>query len=261
MPRAAVLGTPVGHSLSPALHRAAYAALGLTDWRYDAVDCDEPGLAAFLDRLGPEWAGLSLTRPLKRVVLRYADTVSALADDVGAANTLVLSDGARHADNTDVGGMVDVLAGANVSHPVIFGAGGTAAAALAAVRDLSAAEVTVVVRDPARAAELLAAAARLAVTVRLARWPAVPEDATTVISTVPSGAGAALGEHRWLPDMTVLDVLYHPWPTPLAGAAAAAGVRVISGFDLLLHQAARQVSLMTGAPAPLPAMRSALPEV
>jgi len=244
--------------MSPALHRAAYAALGLTDWSYDAVECDEADLATFLDELGSEWAGLSLTKPLKRLILSHADTVSELARDVGAANTVVFSRRGRHVENTDVGGMVDVLGPADVSHPVILGAGGTAAAALAALRDIGAAGATVVVRDPARAAELMAAAERLAVPVRLARWPEVPPTATVVISTVPSATAAALPENLWRPGTTVFDVLYHPWPTPLASAASAAGARVVSGFDLLLHQAGHQVHLMTGAPAPLPAMRHVL---
>ncbi len=260
-----MLGSPIGHSLSPALHRAAYAALGLADWSYDAVECDETGLPGFLDRLGPEWAGLSLTKPLKRAVLAHADTVSDLARDVGAGNTVVFTGGGRHIENTDVGGMVDVLGSADVTTPVILGAGGTAAAALAALRELGAGGVTVVVRNPSRAAELMAAAQRLGVSMRLAAWPAVPPAATTVISTVPSAAAAVLGgqltEDQWRRDITVFDVLYSPWPTPLARTARAAGLRVIGGFDLLLHQAARQVTLMTGAPAPLLAMRSVPPEV
>lgn len=261
MPRAAVLGRPVGHSLSPALHSAAYIALGLTDWSYDAVECGESGLAGFLDGLGPDWAGLSLTKPLKRAVLPLAHTASDLVRDVGAANTVLLSDRGRHIENTDVGAIVTLLRSADVSDPVILGAGGTAAAAVAALRDLGASGMTVVVRNPARAAELLAAAERLGVFVRLAEWPAVPESATTVISTVPSDAETALREHQWRPDSTVFDVLYHPWPTVLATMAGAAGARVIGGWDLLLHQAARQVSLMTGRPAPLEAMRSALAAV
>jgi len=161
MPRAAVLGSPVAHSLSPALHRAAYAALGLSGWAYDAVECAEEGLAPFLDGLGPEWAGLSLTMPLKRVAIGLMATVSALARDVGAANTVLLSPDGRHADNTDVGGLVDALSGADASAAVVLGAGGTAAAALAALRDLGASGATVVVRDRGRARDLLAAADRL----------------------------------------------------------------------------------------------------
>ena len=258
MPRAAVLGSPIAHSLSPVLHRVAYLALGLADWSYDAIECDESGLPSLLAGLGPDWAGLSLTMPLKRILLSCVDSRSALATQVGAANTVLLAGGHRHADNTDVGGLVDSLAGADVSDVVILGAGGTAAAALAAVRDLGAAVATVVVREVGRAGDLLAAADRLGVGVRLSLWPGVPAEPTLLISTVPRGAADLLAAHPWQSTTTVCDVLYHPWPTPLARAAGAAGCRVVGGYELLLHQAARQVRLMTGLAAPLPAMRAAL---
>ena len=87
--RAAVLGSPIKHSLSPALHGAAGRALDLHGWHYDKIECDEPGLPHLVDSMGPEWAGLSLTMPLKRVALTVADEVSPLAEAVGAANTLV----------------------------------------------------------------------------------------------------------------------------------------------------------------------------
>ena len=106
--RAAVLGSPVKHSLSPVLHGEAYRALGLHGWRYGMIECDEPGLPPLIDGMGPEWAGLSLTMPLKRVALAVADEVSPLARAVGAANTLVFPPGGpakgRRAENTDVAG-------------------------------------------------------------------------------------------------------------------------------------------------------------
>src|SRR5260370_266030 len=86
--RAAVLGSPIKHSLSPVLHRAAYQALDLHGWHYDKIECDEPGLSRLVDSMEPEWAGLSLTMPLKRVALTVADEVSPLAEAIGAANTL-----------------------------------------------------------------------------------------------------------------------------------------------------------------------------
>ena len=89
--RAAVLGSPIKHSLSPVLHGAAYQALDLHSWHYDKIECDEPGLPRLVDSMGPEWAGLSLTMPLKRAALTVADEVSPLAEAVGAANTLVFS--------------------------------------------------------------------------------------------------------------------------------------------------------------------------
>jgi shikimate dehydrogenase len=258
--RAAVLGSPVGHSLSPVLHDAAYRALGLTRWSYERVECAEEGLAPFLAGLGPEWAGLSLTMPLKRRALELADTASELAVAVGAANTMVFGPAGRHVDNTDVAGMVDALRAAGVSEvasAVVLGAGGTAQAAIAALARLGERKPTVVVRDPARARALLDSADRLGVEVTLRRWQGdgLLDGADVVVSTVPKGAADGL----IVPGGGVLfDVVYHPWPTPLAARALAAGCRIVSGLDLLLHQAGHQVRLMTGQEPPLAAMRSAL---
>lgn len=265
--RAAVLGSPVAHSLSPALHAAAYAALGLTGWRYEAIECDEAGLPALVDGLGPEWAGLSLTMPLKRVALRVAGEVSPLAAAVGAANTLVLSgpDGRRHrrADNTDVAGIAAALREAGLrrlGHAVVLGAGGTAQAALAALAELGEREPTVLVRDPARTADLRAAADRLGVRPQVrGGLPDVPlPEADLVLSTLPGGAADALRPVAWGPGTVVLDVVYAPWPTPLAAAAARAGCRTVGGLAVLLHQAVAQVELMTGRPGPVEAMRAGL---
>jgi shikimate dehydrogenase len=104
--KAAVLGSPIAHSLSPVLHRAAYQALGLTDWSYEAIDCDETGLPALLAGCGLDWAGLSLTMPLKRTVLPMLDSVDPLTRDTGAANTVVFAGGHRYGYNTDVPGMI-----------------------------------------------------------------------------------------------------------------------------------------------------------
>lgn len=262
--RAAVLGSPIHHSLSPALHRAAYAALGLHSWTYDRVECGEAQLAGFVASLGPEWVGLSLTMPLKRAALDVATEVSERAVAIGAANTLVLDGRDRRAENTDAPGMVDALRAAGVSRParpVLIGAGGTALAALAAVTELTPAPVTVLVRDARRADDLVAAAARLRVNVDLRRLEEASEvlgPADLVVSTVPRGAADHLAGIRWAPGTVVFDVVYDPWPTPLAAAAAVAGCAVVSGLELLLRQAAHQVRLMTGRPAPLEAMRSAL---
>src|SRR6266702_4658605 len=259
--RAAVLGAPIAHSLSPVLHRAAYQALGLTGWSYEAIECDEMRLPVVLDGCGPGWAGLSLTMPLKRAVLPLLDETEPLAREVGAANTVVFRGGRRHGHNTDVPGMIAALAEAGVTGPpdpapgrpavLILGAGATACSALAAARGLGAPRVTVAARDPDRARDLLAAAARLGVTVTP---PGV------VISTVPAGAAdiyAGRVARGHLVPRHLLDVVYHPWPTALAEAARKADIPVAGGLALLLHQAAGQVTLMTGKPAPLPAMRQA----
>ncbi|TQS26581.1 shikimate dehydrogenase [Microbispora sp. KK1-11] len=262
--RAAVLGSPIAHSLSPVLHRAAYAAMGLADWRYDAIECAENGLADLVGGLGPEWAGLSLTMPLKRAVLPLLDTVSDLAVAVGGANTVVFRDGARHGENTDVYGIVQALAEAGVPAPasaVILGGGATAASAVAALRDTGLAEVTLVVRDPARAGETLRVAERLGTTVTVRSLGDFDPAADLVVSTLPSGAADALAERvaARLPEKAALfDVVYAPWPTALAAAVRARGRTVIGGFPMLLHQAVRQAELMTGrADVPVEAMRAA----
>ena len=271
--RAAVLGTPIAHSLSPALHRAAYQALGLTDWTYDLVECDEAGLADYVRERGPEWAGLSLTMPLKRTVLPLLDHVDQIASATGGANTVVFRPEGRYGYNTDVQGIVDALTEAGCAElastgpgsVTILGAGATACSALAAVGELGVPGADVVLRDPSRADGLLATAARLGLQVRLHPWEDVRADAAGVpdllISTVPAGAADAYAqrvrETQRAPAVAVIDVVYHPWPTRLAQAAAAAGSVVVGGYAMLLHQAAAQVELMTGKPAPLEAMRAA----
>jgi shikimate dehydrogenase len=267
--KAAVLGSPVGHSLSPVLHRAAYTGLGLTGWSYQAIECAEAGLPALLGGCGAEWAGLSLTMPLKRVVLPLLDRIEPLAAEVGGANTVTFAGGRRHGHNTDVSGMIAALAGAGVAgadgsaagQALILGGGATACSALASLRGLGAAGATVAVRDPARAADVLAAADRLGMRVRLA---AFGEDQDRgwrlLISTVPAGAADIYAERilrAAAPPLAVLDVVYHPWPSRLAAAAEQAGVITVSGFELLVQQAGPQVELMTGKPAPLAAMREA----
>jgi shikimate dehydrogenase len=263
--RAAVLGSPIAHSLSPALHRAAYRELGLSGWSYDAIECDEQGLPALLDSLGPEWAGLSLTMPLKRAVLPLLDYTEPLAVEVGAANTVVFADGQRQGFNTDVGGIVTALSEAGVTpegNVAVLGNGATACSAVAALRQLGATDIAVAVRAPGRAAPLLAAASRLGVHVRLIGLG--PELASQrwhlLVSAIPASAAEPAAAQLSAGELTaaaVLDVGYDPWPTPLAAAAAKAGSSVISGYEMLVGQAAGQVELMTGQQAPVSVMHAA----
>jgi shikimate dehydrogenase len=262
--RAAVLGSPIAHSLSPVLHTAAYAAAGLDGWTYAAIECDEAALPGLIASCDAGWAGLSLTMPLKRAVLPLLDRTEPLAAAVGGANTVVFAGGERYGCNTDVPGMVTALAEAGVTAPAsatILGAGATACAALAALRATGLAAAVVHVRDRARAGDLLAAASRLDMAVELRAFGSQVGDGDLLISTVPAGAADFYAERAVagvLGPSAVLDVVYSPWPTFLAQAAAKSGAAVAGGFDLLLHQAARQFELMTGIePAPLPAMRAA----
>jgi shikimate dehydrogenase len=252
------------------LHTAAYQALGLDEWTYQVIRCDEAALPAFVTSRGPDWAGLSLTMPLKRTVLPLLDHVDPLAAATGGANTVVFRPDGRHGYNTDVQGIVDALAEVGAPAPgsvTILGAGATACSALAALPELGATAADVVVREPSRAAGLLAAAERLHLRVRLRPFTDLEAGQETsdsipdlLISTVPAGVTDQYSERMRLTAQAptaLLDVVYDPWPTPLAEAASAAGAVVASGFAMLLHQAAAQVELMTGKPAPLKVMRTA----
>jgi shikimate dehydrogenase len=249
--RAAVLGSPVAHSLSPVLHRAAYRRLGLDDWTYDSFDVDGASLPGFLDSLGEEWAGLSLTMPLKATVLPLLDTVAPLARGVGAVNTVVLRwDGrrlVRHGENTDVSGLAGTVRARMGAAPTatVLGAGATARSAVAALGTLGA-HVVVVARSLGRARELSAVGEALGVSLEVRPWqePGDAFRAAVVVNTTPPGA-ADLLEAPAGPGLLV-DVVYAPWPTRLASTWSAAGGTVVGGVELLARQAAGQLQLMTG---------------
>ncbi|NHI18252.1 shikimate dehydrogenase [Phycicoccus endophyticus] len=264
--RAAVLGSPVTHSLSPVLHRAGYAAAGLTGWEYERYDVDVAALPGFVAALDPTWRGLSLTMPLKVAALELATTVSEVARRAGAANTLVRrEDGGWDATNTDVVGVVEALAPRLAGTPeraLVLGAGATARSCVLALAELGVRTLTVRARDTGRAADLLAWALDAGIGLRNGSVAALDPWATTrddvVVSTVPPDGGAVVAatvppEHPGV----LLDVVYANWPTPLARAAAAAGMTVVPGLDMLVHQAAAQFTLVTGTAAPVAAMAAA----
>ncbi|MFG2729633.1 shikimate dehydrogenase [Streptomyces canus] len=262
--RAAVLGKPIAHSLSPVLHRAAYEELGLTGWSYDRFELDEAALPGFVEQLGPEWAGLSVTMPLKRAVIPLLDEISETAASVEAVNTVVFTeDGRRLGDNTDIPGMVAALRERGIEQvdsAAILGAGATASSALAALSRICTGEVVAYVRSEARAAEMRQWGERLDVDVRTADWADAAEalDAPLVIATTPAGATDALAHAVPERPAALFDVLYDPWPTELAARWSMIGGAVVSGLDLLVHQAVLQVEQMTGLrPAPVEAMRKA----
>jgi len=270
--RAAVLGSPIAHSLSPVLHRAAYQRLGLADWRYDAFEVDEQALPGFLDGLEPAadgWAGLSLTMPLKRAVIPLLDSVGEAALAVEAVNTVVFAaDGARHGANTDIPGLVAAFAERGiirVEAAAVLGGGATGASTMAALASIVDGGVDVYVRSPSRAGkQLIPTAERLGVDLRLRPWTEVREalGSPLLVNTTPAGAADELADAVSKPVGTLFDVLYHPWPTRLAARWAHAGGTVLGGLDLLIHQAALQVEMMTGSdpalrPAVVAAMRAA----
>ncbi|HKS46814.1 MAG TPA: shikimate dehydrogenase [Amycolatopsis sp.] len=265
-----MLGKPIGHSLSPVLHYAAYRELGLP-WTYERIEVDAAGLPVFVGGLGPEWAGVSVTMPGKRAALEFATGATPRARAAGAANTLVRRESGWFADCTDVDGVVGALraAGGFAAPPgstgVILGAGGTATATVVAFAELGVKRARLVVRDPARATEAVAAAERAGVGVEVLTWSATDfaelvGDASVLVSTVPP---AVVAEQAavFAQAPCVLDVIYHPWPTPLAEAVTARGGRVATGLDMLLHQAFGQVEQFTGLAAPREAMRDALRSV
>ena len=265
--RAAVLGSPIGHSLSPALHRAAYEVLDL-DWSYDAIEVTQEDLPGFLAGLGPEWAGLSLTMPLKTAVLPLLADRASYAVLTGAVNTVVFTDHGPVGYNTDVRGVVTAVQEAarerltTASTATILGAGATARSVLAALEPLGPTDAVVVARRPEATADLRLTAEGAGVRLRVVPWDDAPAHlhADLVVSTVPAGVADgivdAVPAH---PRGPLLDVVYAGWPTALARAWQAHGGVLVNPLAMLLHQAAGQVELMTGLPAPVDAMRAALP--
>jgi len=259
--QAAVFGQPIAHSKSPALHRAAYAELGI-DLGYRAIEAgasEAPRLARML-RDEPGWRGASVTMPLKQALVPLMDSVSERVARLGVLNTIVASGHPGsvrlHGENTDVDGIVRALgdAGAtSVRSVAILGAGGTASAATAALHLLGAQQLDFVVRDASRAADVLAFAAAgrcraEAIDARTAGGRMHRYDA--VISTLPphaaDGMVDALGLDGLAPGTPLLDVAYDPWPSALAAAWSAAGGSVVGGLSMLVHQAVGQVRLFTG---------------
>ncbi|MGY4856988.1 shikimate dehydrogenase family protein [Cryobacterium sp. AP23] len=283
--RLAVLGSPIAHSLSPALHNAAYRALGLP-WRYTATEVAAPELDGFLDKLTPDWLGLSLTMPLKHQVQPRLTDIDRVAALTGAVNTVRINtvridtstaDGVPVLTgyNTDVPGLVRALAEAGVDRAVrvtLLGAGATAASALVAAAELGAEAVDIIARTPARADPLVDLGGRLGLVVTvsgLAAIAAADRVSDLVISTMPGDAELPAEFPALLrADTLLFDVGYAPWPTALATSWAAAGGRASSGLTMLLHQALLQVRIFVGndpfLPLPdeaavLQAMRDALP--
>ncbi len=257
-----MVGKPVAHSLSPVLHTAAYEALGLTGWTYSRLEASESELPALVASLDESWAGLSVTMPGKRAALELAASATARAVAVGAANTLVRAGSGWTADCTDVDGVVGALRAVGFTsgdRGVVLGGGGTACAALAGLAELGLSSATVVVRDPERAGDALRCGTAVGLNVSVVPWasvsfPGLASDADVLVNTTPPEAITS-GVPALARVGCVLDVIYHPWPTPLAEAVDG---RVATGLDMLLHQAFGQVEQFTGRPAPREAMRSAL---
>jgi shikimate dehydrogenase len=259
--RAGVLGSPIAHSRSPQLHLAAYRALGLADWTYERIECGADELPDVVGGFGPEWVGVSVTMPGKFAALRFADERTDRAELVGSANTLLRTPRGWRADNTDIDGVMGALGSAS-GRAVVSGSGGTAPAAIVALAELGVGDITVVARNPDKAARLLDLTARVGAAARFCDLDggAVADavrGAGVLVSTLPADVAGRYAE-VFAGAPVLLDAIYDPWPTPLAAAVAAAGGRVISGLQMLLHQAFAQVEQFTGLPAPREAMIAAL---
>ena len=255
-----VLGDPVAHSLSPALHRAAYAELGL-DWTYDAHRVASGGLGEFLAGLDAQWRGLSLTMPLKREALPLVDRVTDRARQAGAVNTVVLEDdGTRVGDNTDLPGAAAAVRERTtipLATATILGGGATATSIGLALAEVGVRSIAVAVRDAARAAETVAAlrAHPAAPDVVVSPLGEAPIAVDVLVSTIPATAQTPELVARCADVPVVFDALYDPWPTPLV--AAAADRTVVGGLDLLVHQAVLQVELFTGRTVAVDVLREA----
>ena len=258
--KAAVLGSPIAHSLSPVLHNAAYKALYL-EHTYSAVETKESELGKFLDTVDSSWLGVSLTMPLKEIAFDFAETCDELAVTTGAINTLVFGSKIC-AYNTDVLGLIDAVAEIQVDAidtGVIIGSGATARSALIALHNLGANQINCVARNEADVARMAKMASDIGVRFKHielqdSNWMS----AEVVINTTPLGVMDESAREVFSPSGLLLDVVYNPWPSQLAASWAVTGGSIVSGLTMLLHQAGHQVALMTGQQAPIVQMREAL---
>lgn len=272
--RLAVLGHPIAHSRSPRIHRAAYELLELP-WQYDAIDCDEAGLAGLLAGMTTEWRGLSLTMPLKDEARRLSLVLDPVAEESGVVNTLLhLSGGIGWAGfNTDVMGLAAAIrdAGLDPRRTIVLGSGATAMSALLAVRSLGAEKVTVLARNAGAVAGLVARFSgtrdpRFEHALRVegvstqtveTLSPAELGAATLVISVLPGPASAEVDLPDGLTAVPLFDVAYDPWPSPLAERWRAAGGVAHSGLDMLVQQALLQLRIFVAGDPNTPLDRDA----
>lgn len=265
--RAAVVGHPIAHSLSPALHRAAYAYLGL-DWTYDAIDVAPGQLASLLSQLDENWVGLSLTMPHKQDVIALLNNVEGQAKLLGSVNTVMVSPQAKGVilagANTDVAGLVAAITPLNPAprSATILGGGATARSALAALAQLGDRSPRVLVRSAGRSGALIRAATAMGLDIRLQSMSQLPDavaSADVVISTVPVGAQPELlADLNVTPAGPLLDIVYDPDPTPMVSWWRERGVDADIGLRMLIAQAAEQIRYFTSHDVPLEVLEAAV---
>ena len=248
MIRAAVLGSPISHSLSPLLHSVAYKHLGVQGI-YTPIEVKDGQLKGFLDSCDDSWTGFSLTMPLKEEVLELASQVSDLAKRIRSANTLYKVDNEWAAQTTDVPGFTQALHahGKDASgHVVIVGAGATARAVAAACDGVSS-HITVMARSTTKL-EMMSNCVEHS-TLDFVSWGDCNyfESADVIVSTTPAGATDSLVDFFPAnPTGLFFDVLYKPWPTKALATWVKSGAESIDGLELLIHQGIDQVGLFTG---------------
>lgn len=269
---AAVIGSPIEHSLSPVIHRAAWAQLGVDGWEYRRLEQDADSLPRFIGGLGGDCAGLSVTMPCKQAVMPLLDVIDPLASAVGAVNTVVPSSGVLAGFNTDVTGIASAIrracSQADRALPtsaVVLGARATASSALAALGELGIVTSTVAARRFGGPGSVVAASSRLGVSIDQVLWSdrdavlRAVSGADLVISTLPAGVADPIAEHMTVREgQILLDVVYSPRETALRSAFERNGGIVAEGTDMLIFQAAAQVQLMTGRAPKTDVMRGAL---
>jgi len=248
MIKAAVLGSPISHSLSPLLHQLAYQELAI-EGEYSAIEVSSGGLQTFLNSLDDSWTGFSLTMPLKEEVVEIADVVSDISSRITSANTLIRRNGQWQASTTDVSGFTFALQshGVDVAGDVlIIGSGATARAAAAACDGL-ASHITVMARSMRGATSISNCVEESDLDFVPWHDAAVIASADLILCTTPAGAADSLIELFPVnPTSVFFDVLYNPWPTLALSQWASAGGQIIDGLDLLIHQAIAQVELFSG---------------
>jgi shikimate dehydrogenase len=246
-----VVGSPIQHSRSPVLHRAAYAAIGFAA-DYDRTEVAAGGLAGYLASSPDRRRGVSVTMPLKREAWLAAGVRDRAAELTGVANTLVRSrDGRLAGANTDVQGIVGAIRAAgegDVRHVLVLGAGATATSAVVAAASLGASSLTLAARSAARATDAVTLGRSLGLDVAVVGLEDIAEEqAAVVVSTLPGGVDLPDLPQAALREGTVLlDVAYSPWPSALVSAGVVSGATVVHGLAMLVHQAAQQVRLFAG---------------
>ena len=255
MMRCAVLGSPIAHSLSPRLHRAAYEFLGVVG-TYEALEMPEADFPRFFAHAHHEgWTGFSLTMPLKERVNTEGIDIDLTARRINSVNTLFRRNDNWLGTSTDFLAFRRIFATISYSSVCVLGGGATARAAIAAL-DGTVETIAVALRNPAKF-ELLRESA---LTSKLALRPFNPDlnNFDLVVSTVPAGASDVLSTALAKTQGTFFDVLYNPWPTQIAGEWHRLGGHVINGLDLLVKQALDQISLMSEREFDLTVMRKVL---